>query len=234
MQDLYVRERDRANIPEKYKWDLRDVYTDDDAWEAAKTTLLNRLPEISAFAGTLEESPEQLFRCMALIDLLRKDYTRLACYASMKSSIDTREAKYLAMEQEMSQIASDLSARGAFIEPEILRIDRERMDSFIAQDERLTSYRHIFDDILRKKAHTLSEREEKIIAEAGLMADTPGTLNSVFSNADFPYPDVTLEDESVVRLDPPAFSLNRRSANREDRKKVFETFLGKMYEFRRT
>ncbi|MDR0310509.1 MAG: oligoendopeptidase F [Acidobacteriota bacterium] len=234
MQDSYVKERDRSRIPEKYKWDLTDIYPDDEAWEAAKRALIATLPEISAFAGTLDESPVRLLDCLAFADRLHKDYTRLACYAGMKSDTDTREAKYLAMDQEMSQVASDFSARSSFMEPEILRIAPERIDGFIKEEPRLGAYRHVFDNIFRRRAHTRSESEEKIIAEAGLMADAPGVINGIFTNADFPYPEVTLEDGATVRLDPAAFSLNRRSRNRNDRKTVFTAYMGKMNEFRRT
>ena len=234
MQDSYVKERDRLRIPEKYQWDLTDVYPDDDAWETAKRAFIAEMPEITGFAGTLAGSPARLFDCLAFNDRLQKDYTRLACYSGMKSDIDTREAKYLAMDQEMSQIATDFSACSSFIEPEILRITPERINTFINEEPRLASYRHILDNILRRKAHTRGESEEKIIAEAGLMADAPVNINNVFTNADFPYPEVTLEDGATVRLDPAAFSLNRRSPNRKDREKVFGAYMGKMNEFRRT
>jgi len=234
MEDKYVGERERTRIPDKYKWDLRAIYSDDDAWETAKRKLTAEFSRISAFTGTLSETPAQLLNCFELLDSLRKECTRLACYASMKSDLDTRDAKYLAMDQEMGQIGSDLSSLSAFVEPEILRINREKIDRFLAQEPRLGIYRHILDDILRKKDHTGTEGEEKIIAEAGLIADSPGSINNVFTNADFPYPEIKFGDGTSLRLDAVAFSLHRRSPIREDRRKVFETYLGKMNEFRRT
>jgi oligoendopeptidase F len=234
MEDMYVKERERTRIPDKYKWDLNDIYPSDDAWEEAKRKLLGEFARIPAFQGKLSESPEQLWSCLELLDLLRKECTRLGCYASMKSDLDTRDAKYLAMDQEMGQIGSDLSSLTAFVEPEILKIGSETIDRFISRESRLGIYRHIFDDILRKREHTRSETEEKIIAEASLMADSPVNINTIFTNADFPFPEIKLEDGASVRLDPAAFSLHRRSPNRENRKKVFAAYLGKMNEYRRT
>jgi oligoendopeptidase F len=234
MQDMYVKERERTRIPDEYKWDLNDIYPDDEAWGKAKQALAAEFLKISAFAGKLSESPDSLFSCLDLMDRLGKEYSRLSCFASMKSDLDTRDAKYLAMDQEMSQIGSELSAAGSFAEPEILKIGAERIQRFISQDPRLETYRHIFDDMLRKKDHTRTEGEEKIIAEASLMADAPVTINSIFTNADFPYPHIQLEDGTSVRLDPAAFSLHRRSPIRENRKKVLSAYLGKMNEFRRT
>jgi oligoendopeptidase F len=234
MEDKYVKERDRSRIPDQYKWDLNDICPSDEAWVEAKRKLTSDLNAISAFSGKLAESPDQLLRCLQLLDSLRKECTRLACYASMKSDLDTRDAKYLAMDQEMGQLGSDLSSLSSYIEPEILRIGEDTIRRFTEKEPRLAVYRHIFDDILRKKKHTGTEGEERIIAEANLMADSPVSINNVFANADFPYPEVTLEDGKSVRLDPAAFSLHRRSPLREDRKKVFAAYLGRMNEFRRT
>ncbi len=234
MEDRYVKERERSRIPDQYKWDLNDICPSDEAWVEAKRKLTADLNGISAFSGKLAESPDQLLRCLQLLDALRKECTRLACYASMKSDLDTRDAKYLAMDQEMGQLGSDLSSLSSYIEPEILKIGEDAVRRFMEQESRLAVYRHIFDDVLRKKEHTGTEGEERIIAEANLMADSPVSINNVFANADFPFPEITLDDGTAVRLDPAAFSLHRRSPHREDRKKIFASYLGKMNEFRRT
>jgi oligoendopeptidase F len=234
MQDPYIKERERSRIPEKYTWDLTDIYPDDEAWETAREQLKTEFQRIPSFSGKLSESPGRLIECLEFVNLLEKEYTRLACYAGMKSDLDTREARYLSMDQEMSQIGSNLSSFCAFIKPEILKIGADTISDFIRREPRLEIYRHVFDDILRKKDHTRTESEEAILAEAGLMADAPGTIYSIFSNADFPYPEVTLDDGSTVRLDPAAFSLHRRSAVRENRKKIFAAYLGKIDDFRRT
>jgi oligoendopeptidase F len=234
MEDKYIKERERNRIPDKYKWDLNAIYPNDEAWEAAKQKLTADFPRISAFSGKLSESPEQLFLCLDLLDSLKKECVRLTCYAMMKSDLDTRDSKYLGMDQEMGQIGSDLSALSSYIEPEILRIGADTVERFLKQELRLASYRHILHDILRKRDHTRTEREEKIIAEANLMADSPSNIYGIFTNADFPFPEVELEEGTSVRLDPAAFNLHRRSRIREDRKKVFAAYLGKMNDFRRT
>ncbi len=234
MQDTYVSVRDREKIPEKYKWDLSDIYASDEAWRQAKQQLVERSKAVLDYRGKLAGSPEQLLGCLVLLSGLQKEQVRLLCYASMNSDLDTREAAYMAMEQEMGQIATDFAAMTSYVEPEILRMGRDTVERFVREEPGLVTYRHVLDDILRKQEHTGTESEEKIIADAGLMADSPGSIYSVFANADFPFPEITLKDGTKVRLDPPAFGLHRRSPVREDRKAVFAAFLGKMREFRRT
>lgn len=234
MRDTYIKERDRSRIPETYKWNLVDVYPDDSAWRAAKSRVAGEFGRVRACKGKLAESPAALLHCLDLVSRLEMEQTRLACYASLNSDLDTRDAAYQAMEQEMGQMGADFAALASFVEPEILAMGREVIDRFLSLEPGLEIYRHALDDILRKKEHTGTEAEEKIIADAGLISDSPGTIYSIFSNADFPFPEVVLEDGSSVRLDPPAFSLHRRAPVREDRKKVFAAYLGKMNEFRRT
>lgn len=229
-----AQERDRTKIPEKDKWNLAEIYLTDDAWKAAKERLVAEIPEVKKFQGTLDSSPSELLGCLECSSKLAKEYSRLASYASMCSDQDTRESNYLAMKQEMSQIGSTMSAAAAFIEPEILKIDRATVDSYLKQEKRLEVYRHYLDDILRRQAHTGSEGEEKIIAEAGLMADGPESIFNVFSNAEFPYPDLVMNDGNKVKLDQAGFSLFRASANRDDRKKVFAAFFGTLNNYRRT
>jgi oligoendopeptidase F len=227
-------ERTRAAIEERYKWDLTPIYADDQAWERAKKELIGRFPGIDRFKGHIGESAARLLECLGLVDELHKEMMRLYCYASMHADEDTRESRYTGMEQEMTQIGADLGARTAFIEPEILTMDRTLIDAFIAAEPGLAVYRHSLYDTLRRKAHTLSEGEETILANAGLIADGPHSVYSIFSNADFPFPEVVLEDARRVKLDKANFSLHRAAPNREDRKKVFSAFFGTLDTYRRT
>lgn len=220
--------RDRSTIPDKYKWDLTPLYPSDEAWKAAKDRLVAEFPKVDQFKGTLNRSPKDLLACLDFNFNLYKDLARLFVYAGLVSDQDTRDAAHLAMSQTMRQVSADYNARTAFIEPEILKMDRATIESFLRQEPKLGIYRQYLDDLLRRKEHTGTEGEEKIIADAGLMSDAPASINNVFSNADFPYPDVTLSDGKAVKLDKSAFSLYRAVPNREDRKKVFAVFFGSL------
>jgi len=66
------------------------------------------------------------------------------------------------------------------------------------------------------------------------MSDAPENIHSIFSNADFPYPEITLSDGKTVKLNQAGFSLHRTSLIREDRKKVFSAFMGRLNDYSRT
>jgi oligoendopeptidase F len=240
---LVAQERDRSKIEDRYKWNLADIYASDAAWREAKNRLAATAPAsdgsisigaLAKYKGTLNTSPQQLLHCMELLANLNKELARLYSYASMSLDQDTRVQAYLGMKQEMNQLSASFGAQASFIEPEILKMDPAKVQDYIKKEKKLETYRHYLEDILRRKAHTGTEGEEKIIADAGLMSDAASSIHGIFSNADFPYPEIILSDGRKVKLDSSGFALQRTSANREDRKKVFATFMGRLNDYRRT
>ena len=89
-------------------------------------------------------------------------------------------------------------------------------------------------DIARRRNHTLSNAEEKLLAGASVMASAPSTVFGIFADADFPYPEVTLNDGKTAKLDKASFPLHRASPVRDDRGKVMEAFFGGLGEYRAT
>ncbi|MEO5601676.1 MAG: M3 family oligoendopeptidase, partial [Cyclobacteriaceae bacterium] len=232
--DAMSQERDRSKIDEEYKWNLTDLYASDEAWAQAKDALKKKLSEIDKFNGTLAQSSNEMFQCLDLVSKLSREFSRLGSYASMHSDEDTRVSRYMAMKSEMQQLGTDFSTRIAFVEPEILKIDKATIESFLNENKDLQVYKKYLYDIVRRKEHTGTESEEKIIAAAGLISSTPSDVYNIFSNADFPFSEVTLSNGQKVKLDQAAFSLHRASVNRDDRKKVFAAYFGKINEYQRT
>ena len=229
-----AQEHDRSKIPDEYKWDLTAIYPSDQAWRAQKEKLASELPELREFQGTLASSPSRLADALETQSRFGKEVTRLFAYASMSSDQDTRVSTYQGMQQEMILLTSSLSTEAAFIEPEILRIDNATIERFLTQEPRLRVYRHYLEDIARQRAHTLSNAEEKLLAGASVMASGPSSVYGIFSDADFPYPSVTLTDGKTVKLDKAAFTLYRAAPSREDREKVMEAFFTALGKYRGT
>jgi oligoendopeptidase F len=236
------QQRDRSKIPDAYRWNLADIFPTDDAWLKAKEAFAAKIGDpnkkddgvLHQYEGKLAESPQTLLACLNLSSDLGKEFARLSVYAGLASDQDTRQSENLKMVQAMGQIGSTFGAKAAYIEPELLKMGRANLDRFIAQEPKLAIYRQNIDDVLRREGHTGSQEVEKIIADASLMADGPDNIYGIFSNAEFPYPSVTLSDGKTVKLDKAAFTLYRSVQNREDRKKVFQAFFGKINEFRAT
>ena len=226
--------RQRAEVPAAHQWKLEDLYASDDAWRQAKSDLAGRLDHVLAYKGKLTDSPRQLLSCLMLNSEMAKAFGRLHSYAHMKSDQDTRDATYLAMKQEAEQLATEYNTRASFIEPELVTLDAGAVRKFIDAEPGLEVYGMYLLDVLRTKPHTLSQQEEKILARAGQIADAPGSVYTVFSNAEMPYPEITLSDGTVATLNKSGYALHRASTHRQDREAVFQAFWSAMNQFRQT
>jgi len=226
--------RERAEVPAEHTWKLEDLYASDQAWDEAKQKLAAQFSQITKYKGQLGISASEMLACLSLNREISKELSRLRIYAGMKSDQDTRNSKYLAMKQEMEQLVTDYRSKASFIEPEIARMDKDKIDAFIAEEPGLKIFKMYLYDVQRTKAHRLSEQEEKILAEAGLLAGAPSSIYGVFSNAEFPYPQVKLSDGTIARLDKAGYALYRAVPNRSDREAVFQAFWGAVNEFRQT
>jgi oligoendopeptidase F len=225
--------RDRADVAAPYQWRLEDLYSSDAEWDRACNDLAGRLDGIVKFKGKLSDA-QSLLACLQLDSDISKTFGRLYGYASMKSDQDTRESKYLAMKQQAEQVATDYGSKASFIEPEIAALDARTLEKLIAAAPGLKVYRMRLFDILRRKAHKLSEKEEKLLAEAGLLAASPGAIYSVLSNAEMPYPEITLRDGAKAKLDKAGYGFYRSVPNRQDREAVFQAFWTAIGKFKQT
>ena len=196
-----AQDRDRAKIDDKFKWNLSDLYASDEAWRSAKEELVPELGKAGAFKGTLGTSPARLAEALDTINRLGKELQRAYVYASLLSDQDTRVSKYQGMQQEMQQVGAKFGEEIAYLEPEILKIDKATLDKWAAGEPRLKIYRHYLDDLQRRRPHTLSDSEERLLAASSVVTGTGSSVFNIFSNADSPYPTVTLSDGKTVKLD---------------------------------
>src|SRR5678815_3646977 len=180
------QDRERSSISEQYKWNLADIYSDVAAWRAAKDSIVRELTRLRDYEGRLGSSPQVLADALDAAFRIDKEIARLSVYAGMLADQDTREAGPQGMQQEMQQLAADFKAQISYIEPELLRVGLAPLEQFIAAEPRLQRYSFYLHDLTRRATHTLSDTEEKILADAIPMAASGHNTYNILANADFP------------------------------------------------
>jgi oligoendopeptidase F len=229
-----MTQAERNTIAKEDTWDLSDLYADDRAWQRAKGLLEERAPGILMYKGRLSESPQVLFDCLEFHSEIAKEFSRLWSYAFMKADEDTRVSSYLSFKQELSQSISDFQTHASFIDPEVTAMDEALLRKFQDECPDLGIYRVYFQDIIRRKRHTLSEAEERLLARSGPMARNAYSVFEILSYADLPYPSITLSDGRQITLDQAGFSKYRSIPERTDRHTVFESFFDALGTFKKT
>ncbi len=215
-------------------WNLGDLYANDAAWEAAFVAQQQRLAVLGTFRTNLTTSAKTLADGLDLLYAIDKEVNRLGSYAGKRADENLKDATALGLRQRIELLGTELSQAASFVEPAVLAAGRKTIEGYLAREPRLQVYGHKLDDVLRRAPHTLDAKGEQLLATSGLMADAPSTLYSILTNAELPWPSVTLSDGTTVRLDQSAYTKYRSSPNRADRELVFRTFWGKWAEYQQT
>ncbi|MCZ6701482.1 MAG: hypothetical protein O6940_00405 [Ignavibacteria bacterium] len=160
---------EREDVPEKYKWNLADIYPIVDAWQADVDMLNADVEKLAEFKGMLGESSESLFNALRVSNDLVKTLWKGWVYAGNLSNENLNENQ--AIIQQMRTLGTKLEEVTAFFEPEILEIPKEKIDRFFNEKPELKKdFDMYIDNIQRLREHTLTEAEEKILASFGLIA----------------------------------------------------------------
>ena len=226
--------RKRSEIPLEDTWALEDIYPTDEAWEQELATLAADQEVLTSYAGRLAESGQTLFAYLEKMEKTNVKAASLANYAMRRSDEDTRNATYQAMTGRFMSVAVALDTACSFETPEIMDIAEETLNGFYQQCPQLEQYRRYLTDLRRRKAHVLSAAEEKLMAAAGEMAQTPiNTFNS-FINADLKFPDAVDAEGKSRPLSQSTFITYQEGADRVLRKSAYDNLYGTLKDFRNT
>ncbi|MGE0444795.1 MAG: oligoendopeptidase F, partial [Vicinamibacterales bacterium] len=88
--------------------------------------------------------------------------------------------------------------------------------------------------IVRRAPHTLSDAEEKLLADVQPLAASASNIYGILANADFPYPTITLSDGRQVKVDQAGYAELRTLPNRADREQAMAAFFNALGSFSRT
>ena len=224
----------RADVPEKDKWAIQDLFATDDDWRAALAKAKEFIPRITAFRGRLAESGAALLSFFRLDDEISLAFDALVHYAQRRSDEDTRVAAYQEMVSQVTRFAVEIQSAAAFETPELLAISDEDMNRLYAEAPELELYRLNIDRIRRRREHVLSDKEEAILAAAGEMAASPDDIYSMLNDADLKFPDAVDKDGNKHPVTHGTFIPLMQSYDRVLRKSAFDSLYSGYGQFRNT
>ena len=224
----------RADVPEKDKWAIQDLFATDDDWRAALAKAKEFLPRITAFRGRLAESGAALLSFFRLDDEISLAFDALVHYAQRRSDEDTRVAAYQEMVSQVTRFAVEIQSAAAFETPELLAISDEDMNRLYAEAPELELYRLNIDRIRRRREHVLSDKEEAILAAAGEIAASPDDIYSMLNDADLKFPDAVDKDGNKHPVTHGTFIPLMQSYDRVLRKSAFDSLYSVYGQFRNT
>ena len=211
----------RNQIEDKYKWDLTPMFASDEKWQEEFDALSAKLPMLDEYAGRLD-CEENILACLKLSDELSASYGELYVYAYQRRDEDAGVAKYCAMCDKIDALGVKLGEKSAYITPELTALDGEFLLA-LSRKEEFADYDYQLCEIVRRKQHTLSAAEEKLLAGVGLFSDGFHDAFNMFDSLDVKFRPVRDEDGRRVEMSHGVYSKLLSSSDRKVRKAAFNS-----------
>lgn len=224
----------RSEADPKYTWALEDVYANNDVWKADLEKARALPAQLAAYKGHLGDSAQKLLEFLQLGDGISVLFDSLYGYAQRRSDEDTANSLYQGMTSQAMSTMVAVDAASSFETPELLAIPDDKLEQFYQEEPALETYRLALTRIRSKRAHILSDAEEKLLAAAGEMSQAPDSVYSVFADADLKFPSATDKDGNSHPVTHGTYIPLMHSADRVLRKSAFASLYSVYGQFRNT
>ena len=217
--------KERKDIEAQYLWDLTPIYASDEAWEKAFAETEKIAEQFASYPGTLGQSADRLREFYDLMYGAFDTLGKLHGYAFQRKSEDNRQDTAQSMYSRAYSRYVQLMSAVSFLDPEILALPEETLQAYLKADC-LEPYRHILENTIRTKAHTLSAPEEAILASLAEVTGSFGDTAEMLTDADFTFdavPDPEHPGETI-ELSESNYILLQRNQNRAIREGAFRSY----------
>ncbi|MCI9414341.1 MAG: oligoendopeptidase F [Clostridiales bacterium] len=212
----------RQKIEPQYKWRLTDIYETEEDWEKALQRVVSLNDQMKGYRGRLGESAAVLAEALALDEKLSVELEQMFLYTKLYRDLDHADPYYQSLNDRALSVLYQVQEDGAFVMPELAAIQPDTLLKWVRETPALRDYAHMADDIIRSRAHVLSEREEQLMAMATPALETMDTAFTLLDSVDLKRGEVTDEEGKRVPLTDGLYSRLRDSRKREVRAGAFQ------------
>lgn len=210
----------RQDVKTEYKWKTEDLYATDEKWEEDFKKAQN-IQDFSKYSGKLGNKKE-LLKFLRENDEYVKLMYRLAIYAQLCNDEDKTVAVHAEQYSKIFPIFTLYSSAVSFFEPEMATLDNEYLKS-VANDPEFSDYSYQIETIIKKKAHTVSEAEERIISMSYEVFNTFSETFSMIDNLDISMPEIEFEGKTT-QLTHGLYGIILHSNDKEKRKEAYDKY----------
>jgi len=212
------RIKKRDEIESRYKWDLTHIYASDEAWQQDYDRISSGLADkIAAFHGRVSENPKAAIK--AYFES-QKEMLPIFEYAFLRKETDNADPKGQELKDKAIRMIVQAQAAGAFLEPELLALEENRLKE-LAADPEMKDYDAWMRTVILNKPHTLDKDQEQLIAMMGEVMESPDAIFTALTEADMKLPPIHMPDGTTQELTEGNYSTFIHDRNREVRRQAF-------------
>jgi oligoendopeptidase F len=217
--------RDRDTIPERFKWNLKNIFATWDEWESAYTELDRKIGAFAALQGTLAGGADRLLAALRLRDEIGQLEYKVWYFASLWYDQDQRDNQINARRQQVQILFAKAAQAAAWFDPELLAIPLSEAQAWMSASPDLAVYRFAIEDLYRQQEHVLDDKGEHLLSLSSRFSSAPNDAYAALSTADVKYPTVRLSTGTEATLTYGQYrAILATNRNQADRAAAFHEF----------
>ena len=210
---------DRDKISEKYKWDLTKIYESLTEFNKDIDKVKDMIKLFSKYNG-IEYNENNLYELIQLDMDTSRILDKLETYVSLLCDEDTSINKNQELKEKVSNLYSEYVKVAYFVNNSILKLDYSKIEEFYNSNSKLRDYEIYFKEMFRYKEHTLSDNEEKLLANLSKTFGNNYDTYELLKDSDLEFPSFIVDNHEYL-LDGSKYGLYIEDDNREIREKAF-------------
>src|SRR5215203_6581337 len=217
--------RERAQIEDRYKWNLHTIFPDWQAWDTAYAELDTKIGQFAALQGTLAGGADRLLAALELRDAIGQLSYKVWYFASLWYDQDQRDNELNAKRQQVQILFAKAAQASAWFDPELLTIPLATVQAWLDTSTALAVYRFAVEDLYRQQEHVLDDKGEHLLSLASRFSSAPNDAYASLSTADLKSPTITLPGGASANLTYGQYrALLATNRSQEDRAAAFGAF----------
>ena len=216
--------RDRDSIPERFKWNLTNIFATWEEWESAYAELDRKIDAFAARQGTLAAA-DGLLAALRLRDEIGQLEYKVWYFASLWYDQDQRDNQINARRQQVQILFAKAAQAAAWFDPELLRVPLSEVQAWMTASPDLAVYRFAIEDLYRQQEHVLDDKGEHLLSLSSRFSSAPNDAYAALSTADVKYPTVRLSNGTEATLTYGQYrAILATNRNQADRAAAFHEF----------
>ena len=223
----------RSEVAKGDQWNLSTLFNGETEWQQALKEMSAAKDKIAkykdAFAAPETLTAETALACLQAVETAERMAEKVGHYAFLMKSADESDPKNIERLSLFMMAETELSSETSWFIPSLLAIPENTVREWIAPSGKtgalFAPYRVFIEKLIRLKAHTLSEKEEKILSLLNESQDTASRTFSNLTNVDFRFGTIETSD-GTKELTQSSYSQFLINPDRTIRKQAYFQFYG--------
>lgn len=225
----------RSEVPVDMTWNLDDLFSSDQEWEAELKEIEEDVKKFGGFKGSLHTEPKALLECLTAQEELTKKLVKVRTYASLKQSADGTDPLNQAISAKVAAIGTQAMSALSFISSEILDFEDGKIEGFLQEEPDLEPFKKNLLELLETKKHKLSPETEEVLAALGEVHSAPYNIYGMAKLADMQFSSIQDEEGNELSVSFAVFeSRYEFSPDTYVRRKAYESFISTLKQYKNT